>query len=103
MKSQMVECPECGEWFFPSLQPSTEEQARINHAHEEFERLHREGADRFGMIWLQANQIVVAATSKTDVALRDDYGNLDIRVKALMSAAAWQVAEYICEQENLRK
>lgn len=68
-------------------------------AAKEFERLHAEGAQRFGLLWLTANEIVAKCQSVSYVP-KDAYGNPDIRIKALLSAAAWEVAEYLSPQDG---
>ncbi len=57
----------------------------------EFDRLHTEGALRFGWLWYEANKI----TSKhidTDW-LAPSVFDMDIRFKALLSSIAWDIAE----------
>lgn len=70
------------------------EESQRNEAEMEFERLHHEGAERFGVLWLQANQIVAKVQHNSYVP-QDKFGQTDIRVKALLSAAAWEVAEVL--------
>lgn len=68
------------------------EERRKQQAHDEFDRLHREGADKFDMLWLHANSLV-AQHSHQEYVPTDYAGDIDIRIKALLSNVAWSMAE----------
>lgn len=55
-----------------------------NELRERFEDLHKKGAERFGVDWLQVNNAAIAAANHVDV----EY--FDTEMKALLTEASWR-------------
>lgn len=71
-----------------------EEWEAKKEAREEFERLHKEGADQFGMEWLAYNTTLVPLRFLS--YLPQD----DVRINALLSQAVYDILDKLHPQEE---
>jgi hypothetical protein len=67
------------------------EHAQKQDAAARFDQLHKEGGERFGMLWLQCN-MALADMRELDYVPGDDR-----RIDALISECAWKMCERITE------
>lgn len=75
-------------WQHVNSQKVEDQQKRIASALNE--RLHTEGAERFGMDWLKVHT-VIAGAAQEDYVPESAVGNIDIRFVALLADAAFRL------------
>lgn len=61
-------------------------------AAEAFDRLHEEGANRFGFSWLSAHMAVNGVIDE-DYVSKDSYGNASMEVKAAIADTVYRLLE----------